>query len=451
MGRSSDSFDKQWAKKYILDPLTAPEPNQECGPGSSFASPPCRRTSFNNGDSRGASSSKGTKRTNYPSPPSSTSPSRSVFRLENPFSDNRATSSDGQATNRPAFGRSNSSSHPQRYSDNRSPANLGFGRSQSVRQPPSAHQNRASGHARSSSTTLDKGKGPENGPSLRRSGSLTQRFPGDMSHRPLDMIKRDVRAADRAPHLRKTRLPDTDTIDGLDTIGGTYHHGGPYDATLISRNTNKMYSPVEAVKDSNMEALKATPKEYINDSLVKHVPLQGTAMIPPGGVDMTGNVMRYEEGADLMREPDAPGGAYKRWDGIPYHPNDLKGKGEPSYTIERDLKQNKALRRKEVGSGISDRNGVYEMQPRSSGQGSSSDATRKDLGAQVRHRSISSAAASGSRPNMLSPPISPDRGGAGASSTNNDLRRSNTTGRRITEGLKRRFGSFRRKRNSDDQ
>jgi hypothetical protein len=26
--------------------------------------------------------------------------------------------------------------------------------------------------------------------------------------------------------------------------------------------------------------------------------------------------MRYEEGADLMREPDAPGGAYKRWEGI---------------------------------------------------------------------------------------------------------------------------------------
>jgi hypothetical protein len=23
--------------------------------------------------------------------------------------------------------------------------------------------------------------------------------------------------------------------------------------------------------------------------------------------------MQYEEGADLMREPDAPGGAYKRW------------------------------------------------------------------------------------------------------------------------------------------
>jgi hypothetical protein len=26
--------------------------------------------------------------------------------------------------------------------------------------------------------------------------------------------------------------------------------------------------------------------------------------------------MAYEEGADLMREPDAPGGAYKRYDFI---------------------------------------------------------------------------------------------------------------------------------------
>jgi hypothetical protein len=36
--------------------------------------------------------------------------------------------------------------------------------------------------------------------------------------------------------------------------------------------------------------------------------------------DMAGRTMEYEEGADLMREPDAAGGAYKRWDhvvGIP--------------------------------------------------------------------------------------------------------------------------------------
>ena len=132
------------------------------------------------------------------------------------------------------------------------------------------------------------------------------------------MIKRDARAADRAPHIRRRARPTTDTIDSLDrsAVGGSYHHGGPYDATLASRNTNELYSPVAAVHESNMEALKATPREYIIDSLQKHVPLQGTATVPSGGQDMSGNVIEYKEGADLMREPDAPGGPYKRWDGV---------------------------------------------------------------------------------------------------------------------------------------
>ncbi|TGJ85926.1 hypothetical protein E0Z10_g2800 [Xylaria hypoxylon] len=77
------------------------------------------------------------------------------------------------------------------------------------------------------------------------------------------------------------------------------------------------------------------------DAVKRHVPLQGTASVPPGQKDFTGNVMDYEEGADLMREPDAAGGAYKRYDHVQYHPEDLKGKGEPSYTIERDLKKGK--------------------------------------------------------------------------------------------------------------
>lgn len=137
-----------------------------------------------------------------------------------------------------------------------------------------------------------------------------------MSHRPLEILRKEARAADRAPHLRRKQLPVTDTIDALDTIGGTYHHGGPYDATLASRNRNKLYSPVAAVQDSNNEAIRATPREYIEDSLRRHIPLQGTATIPSGEQDFRGDTIEYEEGADLMREPDAVGGAYKRWDGI---------------------------------------------------------------------------------------------------------------------------------------
>jgi hypothetical protein len=112
-------------------------------------------------------------------------------------------------------------------------------------------------------------------------------------------------------------MPGADTIDVLDSsFDDAYHHEGPYDATLLARNMDYKNSPVEAVKDSNAEALKATPMEHIRDALDKHVPLQGTAVIPPGMAGLNGNTMVYEEGADLMREPDAPGGPYKRWEHI---------------------------------------------------------------------------------------------------------------------------------------
>jgi len=139
-----------------------------------------------------------------------------------------------------------------------------------------------------------------------------------MSHRPLDMLKKDQRTADRAPVRSRAKYSSIDPIDALDVtaVGGAYHHGGPYDATLASRNVNKKYSPLDAVHDSNMEALKATPREYVQDSLIKHVPLQGIATVPPGMTDMGGRVMSYQEGPDLMREPDAGGGAYKRYDFI---------------------------------------------------------------------------------------------------------------------------------------
>jgi hypothetical protein len=139
-----------------------------------------------------------------------------------------------------------------------------------------------------------------------------------MSHRPLDQLRKEAKAANRAPHLKKQHIPGADVIDVLDksAIGAPYHHEGPYDATLLSRNTNFKNSPVAATQQTNMEALKATPRENIQDSLGKHVPLQGTAVIPPGMQGFDGKVMRYEEGADLMREETAPGGAYKRWDHV---------------------------------------------------------------------------------------------------------------------------------------
>lgn len=70
------------------------------------------------------------------------------------------------------------------------------------------------------------------------------------------------------------------------------------------------------MREGNREALRATPAVNVVDAVTRHVPLQGTAAVPPGAVDYTGNVMEYEEGADLMREPDAEGGAYKRYEHV---------------------------------------------------------------------------------------------------------------------------------------
>lgn len=180
--------------------------------------------------------------------------------------------------------------------------------------PDSPNADRATrAHQRQSSMNSSSGPRSDPGHGPNRSRSLHERFPGDNSPRPLDLIRNDARAAER-PHRHRKRISDVDQIDALDTIGGAYHHGGPYDATLISRNLNKKYSPVAAVQDSNLETLRATPREYIIDSLERHLPLQGTATVPPGGMDLSGRRMSYEEGPDLMREPDAAGGAYKRWD-----------------------------------------------------------------------------------------------------------------------------------------
>lgn len=171
---------------------------------------------------------------------------------------------------------------------------------------------------------MEEDKGKSNLP--KRSGSLSARFPGDMSHRPLEIIKQQHRAADRNPYNytkkhRHVRQP-SDPIDLLDKTGVVdvpFHHDGPYDPTLADRNMHTKYPPIEAVRESNEEALKATPRENIQDSLTKHVPLQGTANIPPGMRDMAGRTMEYEEGADLMREPSAGGGAYKRYDFLVSH------------------------------------------------------------------------------------------------------------------------------------
>ena len=149
--------------------------------------------------------------------------------------------------------------------------------------------------------------------SRQRATSLGSRFPGDKTHHPLDMLKHETKVAYRSPHLRKKHIPGPDTIDSLDNIGIAYHHEGPYDATLLARNTSFQSSPLQAVRSTNEEALRATPDANIRDSLDRHRPLDGVAVIPPGMRDLSGHEMRYEEGANMMIED---GGNYKRWPGV---------------------------------------------------------------------------------------------------------------------------------------
>jgi Pal1 cell morphology protein len=146
----------------------------------------------------------------------------------------------------------------------------------------------------------------------QRSHSVQARHRGDQGAGPLETLKREAIRAHRSPHLQRTQLPGPDTIDWLDRSGTLYHHEGPYDATLLARNISLANSPVAAVKESNEEALKATPKEKIKDALERHRPLDGVADVRSGTVDFLGRRLEYEEGPNLMIE----GGKYKRWSGV---------------------------------------------------------------------------------------------------------------------------------------
>ncbi|KID93625.1 protein kinase, partial [Metarhizium majus ARSEF 297] len=503
------SYDKQWAHKYLLEPLTAPEPSQETGLGSSHVNPyitaakerleaqTAAATSAASAASPPPSpaekkkekrpwllkglqgipaywpSTSATPHQPYPTPPSSASPTHRSFDVfpSSPFatsyqsrqssesshlsshrnSSRQSTRTSSESISTAALTTSSAVTPPTSPSQRNSTSSAGDNNNarckNNTHSPPQCQPRYARLSANTSSTTWGRQSYPEyprnqldkarrirqnasnstdsnkkKNNSNRKSSSearLAERFPGDMSHRPLDMIKREARAAER-PHRHRKRISETDTIDALDTIGGAYHHGGPYDATLRSRNLNKKYSPVAAVQDSNMEAIRATPRENIMDSLTKHVPLQGTASIPSGAPDMRGRIMYYEEGADLMREPDAEGGAYKRWDGIQYHPDDLKGKGEPSFTLERDLKKGRRHRHH-----LSEAD-AFEMAP---------GTNRFSRWAASHQRSVSQHSAE-----ALS---------SGVTYKNNpdgDLRRAHSTGNKLSDGLKRRFGSIRRKK-----
>lgn len=317
------------AKHALIDPLIEPDPSDETGLNSHFRSTFAPQQPITPPGSDGAAKDLSTVKVRSQHTGSSIE--------TNPYRRSRASSeAKAPSSSVKQLGQNSPSSRKYDYPSpppSASPRRAHF---------PDNHRAEAFGSMNETRARRSSNPAPASYQNdLRRGGSLRERYPGDKSHRPLEILRKDEKVAHRAPHLRKKNFQGADVIDRLDKAGfGQYHHEGPYDAASFARNKYSKYSPVEAVKDSNEEALRATPRENIIDAVQKHRPLEGVANIPPGMPDRFGRVLNYEEGADLQREP---GGDYRRWPGVEYHPDDLKGKGEPSYTIEKALKDHKRI------------------------------------------------------------------------------------------------------------
>ncbi|KAF2088379.1 hypothetical protein K490DRAFT_73301 [Saccharata proteae CBS 121410] len=373
------------AHRYLIDPLTEPDPAAETGPGTHF------RSTF-------APAPSGS----YPSPPNSAT-------MKEPTTQVRQTT--GSTVNTNPFRKSSLGSKDAAVVNSYpSPPNSASSRRGSHREGAFADYADESPRQRRSG---DYTRSPKIETRPRRSSSLRERFPGDSSTHPLDQLKREEKLARRSPHLHKRHIPGPDTIDRLDTINGKYHHEGPYDAALLARNTSYESSPLAAVAGTNAEAIKATPEENIKDAVERHRPIDGVAVVPSGMRDRFGREYHYQEGDDMMI---VDGGNYKRWPGIEYKPDDIKGKGEPSFSLEKAFKNHKKYDGEEGGIEMTSR-------PRN-----------KSLG------------------HVDSNKVWPDPDGTGIVSQQRyreweqDLNRSNSTGRKVTEGLKKRIGSLRRRK-----
>ncbi|KJZ73735.1 hypothetical protein HIM_06853 [Hirsutella minnesotensis 3608] len=328
---------------------------------------------------------------------------------------------------------SNASSASSRSRQPARSASVATSRAERERQRPQSLNTDGAGRAQNLSASASTRQ------AHRHTYTPGQRSPLGMSERPLDAIRAEARMADRRSRQCK-RATYTDCIDRLDTIGSSYHHGGPYDAARPCNNLVEKYSPLAAVRESNMEAIRATPAENVIDSLQKSVPLQGTATIAAGATDMRGNVMEYSEGTNLTKEAEASGGASKRWAGVVssaftfpthsvsplhsgqkliaiilqwFHPSDLESIGESSSSSKADDSEAEAK---------SKRRQKHESTP---------------VAAIEMQSGVNRA-----RPFTLMPDsvTSKDVFASG------NLQRSVSTSKRLSEGIKRRFSSFRRKK-----
>ncbi|KAJ5710988.1 hypothetical protein N7488_005144, partial [Penicillium malachiteum] len=133
--------------------------------------------------------------------------------------------------------------------------------------------------------------------------------------------RRSQRRATTQSAYPARRLHGADIIDGLDhTSPYIFHHEGPFDAASNARNRDLRYSPLEAVKRSNEEALRATPPHKVVDSLNSRRPLDRVAYYPPGSTDRTGQSYDYEEGTNMIDEY----GIYGRYPGKQFTEKDFE-------------------------------------------------------------------------------------------------------------------------------
>lgn len=109
----------------------------------------------------------------------------------------------------------------------------------------------------------------------------------------------------------------------------------------------------------------------------------------------------------------------------------MKGKGEP--TFSEDQRRDRKVRGKQAAAGGHGAAVYYEMQPTLFPTG------QKEDGAHVRQRSVSSAA----------DPFLDDADDYGMPGSSG-VQRSNTAGKSLSQSLKRRFGSLRKKRGSEE-
>jgi Pal1 cell morphology protein len=138
------------------------------------------------------------------------------------------------------------------------------------------------------------------------------------SHGSVYQVEQTKKTPSHATRPRRKRRSSIgpDTIDRLDDsiFGSPYHHEGPYDATMLAMQLNGSHrSPVAALKTSNAAAIAATPRANLIDSLERHKPLQGTAIVAPNTRLPNGEYIGEYDEYDLMRED---GFNYKRYPGI---------------------------------------------------------------------------------------------------------------------------------------